>query len=274
MNEVFDLKHLSSSQMKIGQWVLHNEPTVMISTEKEIAQIVGVSIATVSRFWQAIGFQNLKAYKHYLIEQREITPAKKIARTLIDIEYTDVHIHHLNRSIHHLQTTLNRFQLEPFEQAVTKIRQASCLYVYAPGPSLGLGELVTYRLRRFGISVQLIRFMGSEILEELSQIDESCVILLFSFGRLLREGEILLKHANDIRCKTIVISDRMTLDIPIAYDILLYAERGEKKEFHSMIAPIFLIESLIIELSKGEQALTNLEKLSTIRKTYKAELPR
>lgn len=271
---MFDLKHLSQSHMKVGQWVLHNEPTVMISTEKDIAEKVGVSIATVSRFWQAIGFTNLKAYKQYLKEQRDITPAKKMSKTLIDIEYTDVHIHHLNRSIHHLQTTLNDFQREPFEQAIESIRQASRLMIYAPGPSLSLGELLGYRLRRFGIAVQLIRHMGSEMLEELIQMDESCVVLLFSFGRLLKEGEVLLQHANEVRCKTIVISDQMVIDTPVAYDLFLYADRGERKEFHSMIAPIFLIETLIIEIGKQEKSLVYMEKLSDIRKKYKNELPR
>lgn len=193
---MFDLNNLSLSQMKIGQWILHNESTVMICTEKDIAQTVGVSIASVSRFWKTVGFKNLKAYKQYLKEKRDITPAKKILNTLIDLEYTDVQSHYLNRSIHQLQATLNQFQREQFEQAITSIHQASCLFIYAPGPSLSLGELLSYRLRRYGINVQMIRWMGSEMLEELIHIDESCVVLLFSFGRLLKEGEVLLKYAN------------------------------------------------------------------------------
>lgn len=271
---MFDLKNLSQSHMKIGQWILHNESTVMIATEKDIAQTVGVSIASVSRFWRVVGFKNLKAYKQYLKEKRDITPAKKILNTLIDIEYTNIQSHHLNRSIHHLQTTLNHFQREQFEQAITTIHHASRLFIYAPGPSLSLGELLSYRLRRYGINVQLIRWMGSEMLEELIHIDEGYVILLFSFGRLLKEGEVLLKHANEKKCKTIVISDQHAMDTPFPFDIFLYANRGEKEEFHSMIAPLFLLENLIIEIGKEERSLSFMRILSDIRKTYKDDLPR
>ncbi|MGG3806262.1 MurR/RpiR family transcriptional regulator [Metabacillus fastidiosus] len=271
---MFDLNELSPSQLKIGQWILHNESSVMISTEQDIAKAVGVSVASVSRFWKAAGFQNLKAYKQQLKEKRDITPAKKILKTVIDLGYRDVQSHHLNRSIHHLQATLDHFQREQFEEAITLIRKASRLFIYAPGPSLSLGELLSYRLRRYGLDVRLIRWMGSEMLEELVHIDESSVVLLFSFGRLLKEGKVLLKHANEAMCKSIVISDQLVMDTPSPFDIFLYADRGEKDEFHSMIAPLFLLENLIVEIGKEEDALVHMEFLGKLRKTYKEDLPR
>ncbi|KYD02706.1 MurR/RpiR family transcriptional regulator [Heyndrickxia sporothermodurans] len=271
---MFDVQNLSQSQMRIAQWILHNESTVMIATEKEIAETVGVSIASVSRFWSKVGFKSLKAYKQYIKEKREITPAKKMVNTLVELEYTDVQSHHLNRSIHHLQTTLNHFQREQFEQAIAAIRQARCLFIYAPGPSLSLGELLSYRLSRFGINVRLIRWMGSEMLEELIQMDKECLVLLFCFGRVLKEGEVLLKHAKANRCKTIIVSDQLVMDIPLPYDLILYADRGAKEEFHSMIAPLFLMENLIIEIGKDQKSLSYMEKLHDIRKTYKEDLPR
>ena len=271
---MFDLHTLSQTQLKIGRWILHNESNVMIATEKDIAQAVGVSVASVSRFWKTVGYENLKEYKHKLKEKRDITPAKKILKTVIDLEYTDVQSHHLNRSIHHLQTTLNHFQREQFEEAINTIRQAKCLFIYAPGPSLSLGELLSYRLRRYGIEVKLIRWMGSEILEELVHIDSKSAVLLFSFSRLLKEAEVLLKHAKDTSCKTIVISDQFMLDAPFPFDVFLYADRGEKDEFHSMIAPLFLIENLIVEIGKVEDSMIHMELLDKLRKIYKEDLPR
>ncbi|WP_026559151.1 MurR/RpiR family transcriptional regulator [Bacillus sp. J37] len=271
---MFELHALSQSQLKIGRWILHNESTVMIATEKDIAQAVGVSVASVSRFWKTIGYENLKAYKQKLKEKRDITPAKKILKTVIDLEYTDVQRHHLNRSIHHLQSTLNHFQRDQFEEAINIIRKVKCLFIYAPGPSLSLGELLTYRLRRYGIDVKLIKWMGSEILEELIHINNQRAVLLFSFSRLLKEAEVLLKHAKDTRCSTIVISDEFMLDTPYPVDVFLYAERGEKDEFHSMIAPLFLIENLIVEIGKTEDSMIHMELLDKMRKLYKEDLPR
>ncbi|WP_456276541.1 MurR/RpiR family transcriptional regulator [Bacillus sp. AK128] len=271
---MFELEGVSQSQWKIGQWVLHNETTVMISTEKDIAQAVGVSVASVSRFWKIVGYNNLKEYKKALKEKQEITPAKKILKTVVDLEYSDVQAHHLNRSIHHLQETLNHFQRESFQEAISIIQNTDRLFIYAPGPSLSLGELLSYRLRRYGIDARLIRWMGSEVLEELVHLEENSAILMFAFSRLLKEGEVLLKHANEIKCKSIIISDQHLLKTPCPYDVLLYAERGKKDEFHSMIAPLFMIENLIVEIGKDENVLDQMELLNRLRKSYKEELPR
>ncbi|MGG0741414.1 MurR/RpiR family transcriptional regulator [Niallia taxi] len=271
---MFNLNELSSSQWRIGNWIVHNEAEVLISTEKDIAFATGVSIASVSRFWKAVGFDNLKAFKQFLKEKREITPAKKLLNTMTDLEYSSLQSHHLNRSIHHLQATLNLFQKEAFEKAVASICTSNKLYIYAPGPSLGLGELLSYRLRRYGIDVRIVRWFGSEILEELLHINEYCTVMLFSFGRLLKEAEVLLMHAHQKNGKTIVISDQPGLESPIKYDIFLYADRGEKNEFHSMIAPLFLMENLIVEVGKAIPSLENMEQLDKLRKSFKDFLPR
>lgn len=271
---MFKLEGLSQSQWKIGQWVLHNESSVMISAEKDIAQAASVSVASVSRFWKAVGYSNLKEYKKALKEKQEITPAKKILKTFVDLEYNNLQAHHLTRSIHHLQETLNHFQRESFQQAMSIIQNSNRLFIYAPGPSLSLAELLSYRLRRYGIDVRIIRWMGSEMHEELIHLEKSSAILIFAFSRLLKEGEVLLKHAHETKCKSIIISDQLLLKAPCPFDVLLYAERGKKDEFHSMIAPLFVIENLIVAIGKDENALHQMELLNQLRKTYKEELPR
>ncbi len=271
---MFDLNSLSPSHCRVGNWIVHNESAVLISTEKDIAKAAGVSIASVSRFWNAVGFKNLKEFKQFLKEKRDVTPAKKLLNTMTDLEYSNLKSHHLNRSIQHLQATLNFFQKETFEQAVSCIRYTNKLFIYAPGPSFGLGELLCYRLRRYGRDVRIIRWLGSEIMEELIHIDEHDSVLLFSFGRLLKEAEVLLKHASQKKCKTIVVSDQSVLEAPVKFDILLYADRGEKNEFHSMIAPLFLMENLIVEIGKSGTSLKNMEQLDLLRKRFKDYLPR
>ncbi len=271
---MFDLNTLSPSHFRIGNWIIHNESAVLISTEKEIAKAAGVSIASVSRFWNAVGYRNLKEFKQFLKEKRDVTPAKKLLNTMTNLEYSNLQSHHLNRSIQHLQATLNLFQNEAFEQAVSSIHNTNKLLIYAPGPSLGLGEILCYRLRRYGKDVRIIRWLGSEILEELLHIDATDSVILFSFGRLLKEAEVLLKHASQKKCKTIVISDQPVLESPVKFDIFLYADRGEKHEFHSMIAPLFLIENLIVEVGKSKTSLEHMEQLDKLRKRYKEDLPR
>lgn len=267
---------LSPTHLKIAQWLQHNESAVMLLTENEISQEAGVSIASVSRFWMMIGFKNLKDYKRKLREDLEITPAKKMMNTIGEMEHTELQIHHLNKSVQLLQITLNHFNKGSFEQAVSVIQTAKKLYIYAPGPSVGLAELLNYRLSRFGVAVVMLRKWGSELLEDLIHIDKECAVLIFAFSRLLKEGEVLLDGAATFGYKTIVITDQPVLRTHHAFDILLYASRGERDEFHSMIAATYLIENLILSLSERQQDknMKRLDQLSALRKKYKDDLPR
>ncbi|MCO7127389.1 MurR/RpiR family transcriptional regulator [Sporolactobacillus shoreicorticis] len=267
---------LSPTQLKIAQWLQHNESAVMLLTEKEIAQESGVSIASVSRFWMLIGFKNLKDYKRKLREDLEITPAKKMMNTIGDLEHTKLQIHHLNKSVQLLQVTLNHFNQAQFEHAAALIQEAKKLYIYAPGPSIGLAELLNYRLARFGVAVIILRKWGSELIEDLIHIDSKCTVLIFAFSRILKEGDVLLDYAQTAGYKTIVVTDQPVLRTHRAFDALLFASRGERDEFHSMIAATYLIENLILALGERQKEadLARLHQLSALRKKYKEDLPR
>ncbi|MCL1632338.1 MurR/RpiR family transcriptional regulator [Sporolactobacillus sp. CPB3-1] len=273
---LINVSQLSPTHLKIAQWLQHNESAVMLLTEKEIARESGVSIASVSRFWSMIGFKNLKEYKQKLREDLEVTPAKKMMNTIGDLEHTPLQLHHLNKSIQLLQVTLNHFNKIHFEQAVSLIQKTAGLYIYAPGPSIGLAELLKHRLSRFGISVMILHRWGSELLEDLIHLHHECVVLIFAFSRILKEGEVLLDHAQSAGYRTIIITDQPVLRTPHAFDVLLYADRGERDEFHSMIAATYLIENLILAVGERQKKenLQRLEELSTLRKKYKDDLPR
>lgn len=267
---------LSPSQLKIAQWIQQNGPEMMLSTEQEIAKSVGVSIASVSRFWRMIGYKNLKDYKQKWKQDLEVTPAKKMMNTIGDLQHTDLQILHLNKSIGYLQVTLNRFNKDIFNQAADVIQKCDRLYIYAPGPSAALGELMKYRLSRFGILVLPLQKWGSELFEDLVHMNRRCAVILFAFSRILREGEVILKQAGAAGYKTIVITDQAVLQTQYPFDLLLYACRGEKNEFHSMIAPMYLIENMILTIGENQKDdnMRRLDRLSMLRKKYKEDLPR
>lgn len=90
------------------------------------------------------------------------------------------------------------------------------------------------------------------------------------------ETRVILDHIKSIGGKSIVITDRLISDFNTNADIVLYASRGELWEFHSMVAPTFIVENLIIEVGirQKEKSISKLEKLNELRSKYKSILPR
>ena len=58
--------------------------------------------------------------------------------------------------------------------------------------------------------------------------------------------------------------------------ITFYVSRGELLEFHSLVGPLFFIESLIVAIgiSKSNEPLEKLHKLEELRKKYESFIPR
>ncbi|AXI10156.1 hypothetical protein CUC15_14990 [Oceanobacillus zhaokaii] len=112
--------------------------------------------------------------------------------------------------------------------------------------------------------------------EDLLHITKDDVVVLFAFVRILPEAKVILEHAKRVGFQTIIITDQLVSNFANFADIVLFASRGEMWEFHSMVAPTFLIENLIITIGmKNKNAnLQRLELLSGLRKQYAEDLPR
>jgi len=271
----WDTDRLSPSQYKIADYIQKNAQHVLLSTEQEIADALGLSIASVSRFWRSVGYANLKDFKAQAREQLDITPAAKMKSIIEKVQGQGQQHELLDMAVSNVQETIRHWDAEQFDGAVQAIVQAERVFVYGQGPSQGLVELMDYRMTRQGLQMKRMR-NGSELFEDLIHVTERDLVVLFCFIRMLPESKVILEQARESGYRTLLITDRLVSDFSDLADFTLFASRGEMWEFHSMVAPTFLIENLIISVGmrREEASLRKLEELSRMRKRYAADLPR
>ena len=272
----WNTKSMSPSQYKIADYIQKNTHQVLLSTEQEIAEAVNVSIASVSRFWRIIGYNNLKEFKGEIASQLKPSPAKKIKKVINMVDKQAFPYHTLNSSIHHLYKTIEQFQEKTFKKAVHTIINAKKIYLYCPGPSLGLGELMKYRMSRYGLDFSILYKGGSELIEDFIHFSKEDVVVIFGFIRLLPEAQALMDYRKQIGYKVIIITDQLISEFMTQTDIVLFASRGDIREFHSMIGPTYLIENLVLAIGAENEAdnMKRLEKISELRQNYDHLLPR
>ncbi|MFY4776181.1 MurR/RpiR family transcriptional regulator [Metabacillus sp. RGM 3146] len=265
-----DIRKLSPTQKNIADYIEKNIDRLPYMNEKDIAFEVPTSIASVSRFWQAVGYENLKEFKLSLSNMEAITPAKKMNEIFHKISNEDLLGDMLERTAGYLHDTSYRLDRDSFNLAAEAMSHARKVYVFAPGPSEGLGSLLQFRLNRFGVSIQSMPKSGREVYEALLQIKSDDVIVMFGFHRIATECEDILEYAGELNCTTIMITDRLVSDLNNQASIVLYVCRGELWEFHSMVAPTAVVESLIIAvgLRMEKQALSTLDTLQNLRKRF------
>lgn len=271
-----DKSGLSPSQLKIADFIERYPEEMLFMTEQEIADRLGTSIATVSRFWRAVGYDNAKAFKLKLRESSDSTPAVKLEKTISRLDASSLPVKMLEQAKHHLQDTIERIHPEELEEAAGLMASARRVYVYAPGPSLSLAELLSYRLSRFGMSVRIMAGSGHELLESLAHLESEDVVLIFSFTRMLPETDVILDCVSRVQNAAIMITDREDFRYGTPARISFYVSRGDMVEFHSMVTPLLLIEQLILSIGmlNKEKVLRKLDYLGELRTRYADKLPR
>ncbi|WP_208559711.1 MurR/RpiR family transcriptional regulator [Marinilactibacillus kalidii] len=277
MNFNWQTRDMTPAQQKIAEYVERHLQTVLLSTEQELADTLGLSIASVSRFWRSTGFNNMKDFKKKTNQQMTPTPAKKIESILSQSDEGEGLSNHFHTAMNHLEFTAQHFSEETLNEAAKLVSQSNHVYIYAQGSSVGLQDLLYFRLARYGLSLHKIEHSGSELLEDMIHLKKDDVLILLAFGRkVLPEEAVIFSEAKNIGYKVIALTDQLVSAISDQADITLFGSRGEPWEFHSMVAPTLLIEILIIAISAYEKdvKLNQLDKLQELRKRYKDVLPR
>ncbi|MEA4848506.1 MAG: MurR/RpiR family transcriptional regulator [Clostridiaceae bacterium] len=270
------LENMTGSQKKIADFITKDPARIAYLTEKEIAKELKISSATISRFWRAIGFANNKEFKNYLKEKMLTTPANKLEDIINKTEKGELPKEMLRLSADYLNETLRHLDPELFQKAVSALSDAQKIFLFGPGPCESLTDLLQFRLNRLGANIEKMAKSGHEIFESLVNVSDGDVIVIFGFVNVLREIRVILDFAKKKNCTTILITDLLVSEMIEKSDIVLYTARGELWEFHSMVAPLALVETLIVGVSQKNEkkSLSKLKDLHQLRKDYEAYIPK
>ncbi|TDX59000.1 MurR/RpiR family transcriptional regulator [Orenia marismortui] len=269
-----NIEDLSKSEKKIADFFCKNVKVIPYMTLHELSKEIKVSIATISRFCKSIGFSGFKEFKDYLKSTFEITPANKMESILDEINDKEAPSTIINRSINYLNNTSKNLSKEEFNKAINAILSAKNIYTFSPGPTESIADLFSFRLNRFGLNIRKIAKSGKEIFESLINITQEDTVIIFAFFKVLAESKVILDYAEKIGFKIILITDLIVSEMVDRSDIVLYVDRGEVWEFHSMVAPIALVESIIVAIAMKDEkkSLDKLNYLHELRKEYSSYL--
>lgn len=259
----------SKSDHKLMQYLLRNEEQLQYLTSEELSSHTGASLATISRFWKKIGFQNLKELKIKQRIQDTATPSSRLTSALKRFEETDsltkdLKMHFENNA----EKTLDHMDPALPVRAADLLLKAERIYIFAPDASCGLASIFCYRARRLGIQPVLLEG-GSAIYEYMVNITDNDLVLIFSFSRLLGETQILFDHCKKINCPVILFTDLFTAQEEVSSRLTFYCYRGEPNEYHSMTVPLLVLDLIILNLmQKSKNSLTSSHYLEELRAEY------
>lgn len=253
----------SANQRVLAKYVQTHYQAVAFSTVSQLAEVSGVSEATVVRFAKALGF---KGYPDFQKEVRRLVRADLKGTERFQLSQADASPLDLvlQKEMENLGALREAFDPAAFKQALRQIRSASEVMVVGARATAPLAAHLAFGLQKLGLRCSRQLSVTSDTYDQLHRLDRKALVIVIGYPRYLRELIEVLDFAKAARLATLAITD--SAFSALRADVSLYApaESASFVAFHS--APLVLINALLHELSLADRnaTLAALDKFEAV----------
>ena len=270
LREIEDkLPKFSKSQKIISKYILENYDKAAYMTASRLGSAVGVSESTVVRFALELGFEGYPEFQHSLQEtvRIKLTSFQRMDVTNSLIGDGDLLSKVLNSDIDKIKRTIEEIDREAFDKSVDALVTAKNIYIVGLGSSAILASSLNHSLRMIFDSVRLIEASSSdEIYAQIMNISPDDAVVAMSFPRYSKKLISAVNFAKDSGATVIALTDSASSPIASFADNLLVARSDMASFADSLIAPLSVINALVVAVSRKKQdelrvRLQQLEKI-------------
>jgi DNA-binding MurR/RpiR family transcriptional regulator len=260
----------TKGERQIANYLRRNQDESAFLSVGELSERLGLSEATLVRFARKLGFDSYPAMREALQEnfRRRVSHSARLRNRLDDLrEAGDIFEKVTVAEIDYLTEALQTVDREALGRAVSQMIACDHIYVFGNGPSISLVHLLNLRLTRFGKQVIPLTITGRETLEPLLLMTGRDLLFAIGFFDINPTLQIVLDYAREVNCPAVLLTDTLDSIIGDKVDIVLAAKRGPVSAFHSLVVPMTIINTLLLEFANKNQDVvtSNLDKLDQLR---------
>lgn len=246
----------SKGQKKIADTILNNYDKAAYMTAAKLGELCGVSESTVVRFAAELGFDGYQQLQHAMKEllRAKLTPNQRIEVTNQLIGGGDLMSKVLLSDVEKIKFTLERIDRAAFDSAVERIINARNIYILGVRASSSLASFLSYSLNMIFDSVRYVQpTSGSEMFEQILDIGSDDVLIAISFPRYSTKVINAVKYAQTQGTSVIALTDSNVSPLAEHADCLLTAQSDMASFVDSLVAPLSIINALIVAIAKQKQ---------------------
>lgn len=264
-----EMGKFSKGQKLIANYILNNYDKAAFMTASRLGQTANVSESTVVRFAVEIGFDGYPDMQKALQEmiRNKLTSVQRLEVTNDRIASRDILSMVLQSDINSIRNTIENVVRSDFEKAVEEILKARHIYILGVRSAAATASFLGFYFNLIFDNVTLVNTASvSEIFEQIFRIKENDVIIGISFPRYSSRTVKSLKFAKDRGAEVIAITDSMSSPIAQHASIPLLAKSEMVSFVDSLVAPMSLINALIVAVVREKQnevseTFTGLERI-------------
>ncbi|MGV2622517.1 UNVERIFIED_CONTAM: MurR/RpiR family transcriptional regulator [Halobacillus marinus] len=231
---------LSPGQKKVAAYMIDHREESALATASRLGRLAGVSETTVIRLSNVLGFRGFSHLQEAIREEflmqkqsvREHSPAYDV---FSDVAEKERHV------FGQLLEQLDRGQLK---QAVDALIAAEQVHIAGFGSSYAVGYWFYAALRMLRSRVSLSGPDGVAA-EDIGDIRENSLLVLFSFPRYRKEGMLLAEEAKKQGAVVLVLTNKALAPPARSADITVTTEERMESDYHSIAGAVSISEMLI-----------------------------
>ena len=241
----------SKGQKRIAAYILENPDKAAFMTASRLGRMADVSESTVVRFASELGYDGYPGMRKAIQDtiRSRLTSVQRIAVAQETMDETNVLESVLMADIDKLHVTLDECSRASFNEAVERIVGARHIYIVGMRSSTCLANFLGFYLNLLLENVHIIQDTAvSEVYEQIIRIREGDVFIGISYPRYSSRTVRAMKFAKSSGAHVIGITDGAASPFVGVADTLLYAKSDMVSFLDSLVAPLSLINALIVSI--------------------------
>lgn len=241
--------HMTNSEKLIAEHLTEFPEDFALSSARKIADAVGLSEASVTRFAYALGFAGFAELREHL--QKELLRSRNQGfKDLLEQGYRDrtgavPHPYDFLRAdMQLLERTVAKLSVDAFEQAVEAVLRAKSITVAGHRRARGLAVILAITLNNILANTRLASVYAGELADEIQRLGPDELLIAFGFARYVRETVLLVAHAARKGVPTVVITDSPLSPVARAARIVLTVETHHETPQLSYVAALSVANAL------------------------------
>lgn len=246
---------LSKGQKLIAEYILKHYDKAAFMTAAKLGTSVGVSESTVVRFANELGFSGYPKLQKALQEliKNRLTTVQRIELSNDFISEETALKGVLKSDMENIRATLEKINHKTFEEVVNSIFGARKIFIIGLRSSTALAEFLGFYLNLILDNVQVVGYGISDIFEQMLNISDEDLVIGIGFPRYAARTIEALSFAQSKGTKVVAITDSLLSPLAAKADYTLIAQSNMASFVDSLVAPLSVINALIIAVGLREK---------------------
>lgn len=261
---------LTPSEAQVAEFMAAHPALVAVSSTAELGTYTATSDATVVRTMKKLGYTSFRELRHsaLAISGRHRDPSKVLDDQLGQFSSSSLGAKTVLRDTAELLGQLEAdLDTDSWNRAVTAMSGAARVLTFGIGPSGCLADYLSFGLNRAGVRSLSIKAAGFALADDLLDIGENDVVVLFATMRRFREVDVVIDQAAKVGATIVLVSETLGEALRERVDVVLATPPTITGTSDGVVMGMIVACALKLSVAAQDQAsaVHSMERLNTLR---------